>query len=197
MEMPAHIPASKTRLTESATRHFATFGLAPAAAFFIPNPARHPFQGWRLGRPCALVRAPAINPYWRGDTSLRRQGVHVTKAMMMPAWNGRRSAEHPAERTTPDRAGPSIRLTPSVWPLGLARAFSAPHTPKAIHSPRASTRKGVQPPSDRASTWCSIDLATAQTSDVLAPRQCQGNAEEDRGHPYVGRAEQRRSPNKG
>ena len=32
-----------------ATRHFATFGLAPAAAFFIPNPARHPFQGWRLG----------------------------------------------------------------------------------------------------------------------------------------------------
>ena len=37
------------RVATDATRHFATFGLAPAAAFFIPNPARHPFQGWRLG----------------------------------------------------------------------------------------------------------------------------------------------------
>ena len=35
------------RVATDATRHFATFGLAPAAAFFIPNPARHPFQGWR------------------------------------------------------------------------------------------------------------------------------------------------------
>ena len=34
------------RVATDATRHFATFGLAPAAAFFIPNPARHPFQGW-------------------------------------------------------------------------------------------------------------------------------------------------------
>ena len=34
------------RQPSASTRHFATFGLAPAAAFFIPNPARHPFQGW-------------------------------------------------------------------------------------------------------------------------------------------------------
>ena len=37
------------RVATDATRHFATFGLAPAAAFFIPNPARHPFQGWSEG----------------------------------------------------------------------------------------------------------------------------------------------------
>ena len=51
------------RVATDATRHFATFGLAPAAAFFIPNPARHPFQGWdweTRAYPCA--RAMDVNP---------------------------------------------------------------------------------------------------------------------------------------
>ena len=44
------------RVATDATRHFATFGLAPAAAFFIPNPARHPFQGWsEVGTPQGIV----------------------------------------------------------------------------------------------------------------------------------------------
>ena len=46
--MQAHAK-SDGRQPSMRSRHFATFGLAPAAAFFIPNPARHPFQGWRLG----------------------------------------------------------------------------------------------------------------------------------------------------